>query len=73
MTHAGTCTKCGSRQADGTLISRDSNMARYKAEWAEGRPERSFWNGLRLRGLKRYAVHARRCGKCGLLEIYASE
>jgi S-adenosylmethionine:diacylglycerol 3-amino-3-carboxypropyl transferase len=54
-------------------MNRDSNFARYKAEWVEGRPERSFWSGFSVRGRKRTAVHARRCGKCGLLELYASD
>ena len=41
------------------------------AEWVEGRPERSFWTGLRLRGKKLHPVSAYRCSSCGYLEFFA--
>ena len=39
--------------------------------WFEGRPEKSFWTGLKTRGRKNYKIESWRCGRCGFLENYA--
>ena len=41
--------------------------------WFSGRPEWSFWGGLKLRGRKRIYVQTMRCVSCGYLESYAVE
>jgi hypothetical protein len=42
-----------------------------QANWAEGEPRRSFWTGIRLKGVERHAIVTWRCTKCGYLESYA--
>jgi hypothetical protein len=40
--------------------------------WYEGKPEKSIWTGLKLRGRAKHPVATYRCGRCGFLESYAS-
>lgn len=43
------------------------------AIWFSGRPEWSFWRGLKLKGRKQIYVQTMRCTSCGYLESYAVE
>ena len=40
-------------------------------KWVEGRPVRSIWTGLKLRGAEQLPVSTYRCRRCGYLESYA--
>ena len=41
--------------------------------WFSGRPEWSFWGGLKLKGRRQIHVQTVRCVSCGYLESYAVE
>lgn len=63
------CPKCGSPMTTGFLL--DMNQQARSVEWIEGRPEKSFWEGLKTKNRRRFEVLADRCERCGFLELYA--
>lgn len=65
-----TCPKCSGRMAEGFVID-NSYGTRTVAQWVEGRPEKSIWTGLKIKGRSRHAIATWRCGRCGYLESYA--
>ncbi len=58
---------------DGFIV--DHGHYQYKAQqiWVEGKPEASFWSGLKTSGKDAFYVSALRCLNCGKLELYAGE
>jgi len=44
---------------------------RVQSEWAEGKPQRSMWTGLKIAKDAKLPVSTYRCEKCGYLESYA--
>jgi len=67
-----TCGKCGGAMAEGFLVDRDRKAGARLAAWYAGEPTRWWWGGLRLRGRARFEISARRCGRCGHLELFAA-
>lgn len=67
---AMTCPKCSVQLQEGFLLETTRN-GRCVTEWVEGKPERSFWTGVRLKGKTRLKVASYRCPRCGFLELYA--
>jgi hypothetical protein len=65
-----TCGKCGGRMEEG-FVKDDADNTVTIGVWVQGRPERSFWTGLKLRGRRRIAIAAMRCDRCGYVELYA--
>jgi ribosomal protein L37E len=65
-----TCPKCGSRLQEGYVPDRGRPGIK-QASWVEGKPERSFWTGLKLHGRAQYPIATYRCSRCGFLESYA--
>lgn len=63
-----TCSACGSGTVEGFLLDRDK--ANAALAWIEGAPEKSFFTGVKVRGRRRGAVVARRCRKCGHLDLW---
>lgn len=55
----------------GFLLDRGYNDQGRVAEWIEGAPAPSFWQGLALDGRLRLPVESWRCPSCGLLAHYA--
>jgi len=53
----------------------DQGHYQYKSQqvWVEGKPESSFWSGLKTSGKETFFVSALRCIGCGKLEFYAGE
>ena len=41
-------------------------------KWVAGVAQKSFWTGLKLRGLEQIEVATYRCRRCAYLESYAS-
>lgn len=64
------CTKCGGVMTSGTAYIVDSNGARVPIKWIDGQAKKSLWLGLSLRGMTPADVGARRCGKCGTIELF---
>jgi hypothetical protein len=67
------CPKCGGRMDVGfTPDQRDH--ATHVEVWVEGKPEKSFWTGIKTKGgRKRLDIETWRCGRCCFLESYAPE
>ena len=65
------CPNCGVAMEDGFMIDRGHANAASQSQWAEGIPERSWWQGVRLKGKDRIPTITYRCPRCGLLQSYA--
>jgi hypothetical protein len=58
---------------EGFVLDRGDHDARRQATWIGGKPEPSFWTGLKLKDRPQLKIATFRCPKCGLLESYARE
>ena len=66
------CSECGGRLEEGFVLDRGQHHGtRYQESWVQGKPERSFWTGIILRGKVQMPVATYRCERCGLLRSYA--
>lgn len=67
-----TCKECSSEMLEGFVL--DHGHYQYKAQqmWVEGKPEPSFWSGLKTSGREMFYVSAYRCPSCGRLEFFAA-
>jgi len=64
------CPKCRGVMTPGTAYVLDSNGGRVPIKWVDGLAKKSIWMGLSLRGMTPTDVGARRCGKCGYIELF---
>ena len=64
------CPKCGQKMEEGFILD-DTHGGLLQEAWAEGKPRRSFWLGIRVKREERHPVTTYRCSKCGFLESYA--
>lgn len=65
-----TCPKCNSPMEEGFIL--DSNHGeRLVSHWVEGKPEKGFFWGIKVKGRRQLEVMAMRCTVCGFLESYA--
>lgn len=66
------CTKCAAEMKEGFVL--DSTYGgRLVSRWVSGKPEESFWTGLKVEGREQLVVQTFRCVACGYLESYANE
>lgn len=63
------CPKCGGAMEEGFLMDVGSTLV--QSHWLEGKPERSFWTGLKTSDRQQLTVMTYRCETCGFLESYA--
>lgn len=71
MSEATRCMKCGGSQEEGFLLEHGHYDMKRAGAWAPGKPEPSFWTGLKTDDKSVRKVRAVRCTACGLLELYA--
>jgi len=64
------CPKCGNRMEEGFILDH-THGGRLQSAWVEGKPQRSFWTGIKMRGTSQHPVSTFRCERCGFLESYA--
>jgi hypothetical protein len=64
------CPRCGRPMEPGYILDQGYGTVSPSA-WVAGRPERSRWTGLKLRGKDRLPVTTFRCPKCARLESFA--
>ena len=64
------CAKCRSRMEPG-FVHDSSDQQVKTSRWIEGKPEKSFFLGLKTKGKRQYDVLTWRCSRCGYLEAYA--
>lgn len=67
-----TCPKCASPMQTGFILDKIDDSRIKTSEWLEGNPERAFLTGLNTKGRSRINIITYRCGRCGLLESYAT-
>ena len=60
------CPKCSSRMEEGFLLDKMQNGSLPEI-FVQGQPERSFWNGTKVKGRAQYLVESYRCTKCGYM------
>jgi rubredoxin len=71
LQNAVVCPKCQSEMREGFLLDFGDNFTAWATSWIEGKPETSFWSGVKRAGRSRIPVAAYRCTSCGYVEIYA--
>jgi hypothetical protein len=65
------CSKCGKNMDEGFVL--DSGLAgNLQSAWAEGKPRRSMWTGIKLAKDAFHSITTFRCQGCGYLESYAT-
>ena len=64
------CPKCNAPMDEGFIVD-DTYGGRVQSQWAEGKPQRSIWTGLKLAKDAKHPVTTFRCEQCGYLESYA--
>ena len=64
------CPKCGGRMAEG-FVADQTYGATTVSSWYAGPPRKSFWTGLKLKGVENHAIVTWRCDRCGFIESYA--
>ncbi|MFJ9176481.1 hypothetical protein [Streptomyces sp. NPDC102360] len=66
-----TCTQCGTGGLEDGFIEDAGEHSRGYARWIEGALERGIFGGAKRLGRPRRRIEARRCPKCGHLELFA--
>jgi hypothetical protein len=64
------CLICGSSTEIGFVLDRGHWNEQRQEEWWEGKPEKSFWTGLK-KPERSHKVLTLRCTKCGYLMEFA--
>ena len=67
------CPKCQNLMDEGFLLDRGTEHILYQSHWVEGKAEKSFWAGLKVKDRKQKAIVLFRCPDCGFIELYAPE
>ncbi|CAN5280997.1 MAG: PF20097 family protein [Pyrinomonadaceae bacterium] len=65
------CPDCGEEMVEGFILDMTYG-SQLVPRWIEGRPEESFWTGVKAKGKECRSVETYRCIKCGLLRSYAN-
>ena len=58
---------------EGFVVDFQEAGSRTALNWVEGKPEKSFWAGVKLSGRDMRRISAYPCVRCGYLELYAVE
>jgi Domain of unknown function (DUF6487) len=64
------CPDCNGVMVEGFILD-TSYGVKLVSRWIRGRPEGSWWSGVKTSMVECRAVEAYRCEKCGLLKLYA--
>jgi ribosomal protein L37E len=65
------CSKCNSDTEEGFLLDKGDGGFASSGDWVAGKPEKSFFSGVKLKGKVAYDVKTFRCIACGYLDSYA--
>lgn len=66
------CPKCDGEMQEGFILD-SSHGSRLVSRWIAGKPEVSFWVGMKIHDKEQHQTQSFRCTKCGYLESYARE
>ena len=64
------CRRCDGRLAEG-FVAGQSDSADTVGQWHPDAPAKHWWGGLKVEKKRLVTITAFRCGRCGLLELYA--
>jgi hypothetical protein len=65
MTDSGlNCPKCSAEMQEGFIADYGYGTVRA-ADWVEGEPVKSFWEGTKIKGKTQYDVRTYRCVRLG--------
>jgi uncharacterized protein (UPF0212 family) len=67
------CPKCGKPMEEGFVVDRAHGNIKSVPTWIAGKPEPSFWLGLKTGNRDNIQVQTLRCPACGFLESYATK
>ncbi|HJZ79485.1 MAG TPA: hypothetical protein VKD91_04045 [Pyrinomonadaceae bacterium] len=67
------CSKCAGAMEEGFVADHSLPGTTQPMTWVEGRPENSFWEGVKVVDRRTLRITVYRCAACGYLEFYASE
>lgn len=67
---AGACAGCGGTELETGFIEDRGEGSQGYTNWIPGPLELGFFGGAKRLGKDRWAVEARRCSACGLLNLY---
>lgn len=65
------CPTCRSSMEEGFVLDVGHHSTRAQSTWVEGKPEKSFWYGLKIEDREKRPITSYRCRACGLLLNYA--
>lgn len=65
------CSKCNSDMEEGFLLEKGESPILSSETWVTGKPVKSVFTGLSLKGKTVYDVVTFRCIACGYLDSYA--
>ena len=65
------CPDCEVEMVEGFILDMTYG-GQLVPRWLKGRPEKSFWTGIKSKGKECRNVETYRCPKCGLLRSYAN-
>lgn len=66
------CSKCDGRMEKGFIADRKDDDRFAVTDWVEGKPEKSFWQGIKTHDKVKIQITTYRCASCGHLELYAT-
>jgi hypothetical protein len=70
---ATSCPKCHGSMEVGVIPDIGHANHMHVSTWLEGEPEKTFWQGMKTKDKRRYAISVYRCTKCGFLENFATQ
>ena len=65
------CPHCKATMEEGFVPDMGGGGKRLVSQWVSGKPQKSFWTGLKVKGREVITCVAYRCKQCGLVELYA--
>lgn len=65
------CLRCDSALEEGFFVDHGHYDMTKVSAWVGGKPEMSFWTGVKAPKGERKPVRAMRCVSCGRLELFA--
>ena len=66
------CLRCKGSLEPGFIVDNTQHHSTRTQRWFEGEPEKSFWTGLKTKGLRYHEVRTLRCTRCGYLESFTA-
>jgi uncharacterized protein YlaI len=66
------CPKCKARMEEGAMLDYGHGNYLRVLSWVAGRPQKSSWFGLKIKGMRQIPLRTFRCTACSYVESYAN-